>query len=228
MSRLYTLLNNYYGSDNVWAEVESVFREEGVQINIDDIYEPFKNLVIGILSQNTSDRNSTRAYIGLSRSFRITPDELAKAPINKIRDSIKPGGLYNIKAKRIKELAQTVLKRFNGDLSAITKLPKDRAREALLSLRGIGAKTTDVFLAYCMNQDTLPIDTNIKRVAKRMGIAGSEASYEEVQKALARVIPHKRRVRVHELLIRLGRDFCKVQKPLCGKCPVNSVCEKQL
>ncbi|MBU1204765.1 MAG: hypothetical protein KKE93_02560 [Nanoarchaeota archaeon] len=227
MSKLYDLLNNYYGSKGAWVEVEAVFKEQGIQIDMNDMYNPFKNLVIGILSQNTSDRNSTRAYIGLSNQFKITPTELANAPINKIRDSIKAGGLYNMKAKRIKKLAQTVLKRFHGDLSTITKLPKNKARESLLNLKGIGVKTADVFLAYCMNQDTLPIDTNIERVAKRIGITKSGAKYEEIQKALAKVIPPMRRVRGHELLIRLGRDFCKAQKPLCNKCPVISICRKQ-
>lgn len=228
MSNLYELLDNHYGSKRAWVEVDAVFKEEGIDFNWEDIHDPFKNLIIGILSQNTSDRNSTRAYIGLSKKFKITPVELANAPVNKLRDSIKAGGLYNIKAKRIKELAQTVLTRFNGDLSAITRLPKNEAREALLNLKGIGVKTADVFLTDCMNQDTLPIDTNIERVAERIGITKKGAKYEEIQKALTKLIPRTRRARGHQLLVRLGRDFCKARKALCKTCPVNSICKKQL
>lgn len=228
MSKLYDLLDKHYGSTGAWVEVEAVFKEEGIQIDMNDMYDPFKNLVIGILSQNTSDKNSTRAYIGLSKKFKMTPGELAKAPFEEVRDSIKSGGLYNMKAKRIIEFAQDVLDKYGGDLSAITKLPKDKVREALLKFKGIGVKTADVFLAYCMNEDALPIDTNIERVAKRIGIVNKSAKYDEIQKALAEEIPSMRRARGHELLIRLGRDFCKAAKPLCSECPANSLCEKKL
>jgi len=227
MSNLYDSLDNYYGLQGAWVEVEAVFKEEGIQIDMNDMYDPFKNLIIGILSQNTNDRNSTRSYIGLSKRFKITPAELAEAPFEEVRNSIKTGGLYNMKARRIIEFAQSVLNRYNGDLSVITKLPKDKAREALLKFKGIGVKTADVFLAYCMNQDVLPIDTNIERVAKRIGIVDISSKYEEKQKAVIKVVPSMQRARGHELLIRLGRDFCKAQKPLCNKCPVNSICKKQ-
>jgi len=210
------------------VEVEAVFKEEGLQIDMGDMYDPFKNLIIGILSQNTNDRNSTRAYIGLSKNFKIKPAELAKAPFGKVRDSIKTGGLYNRKAKRIIEFSQAVLSRYSGDLSTLTKLPKNKAREALLSFKGIGVKTADVFLAYCMNQDVLAIDTNVERVAKRIGIIGKSAKYGETQKALTKEITPTRRARGHELLIRLGKDFCKASRALCDKCPINSICKKKL
>lgn len=227
MFKLYNLLNKYYGVKRIWTEVEEAFKESGIKFNMDDFYNPFKNLVIGILSQNTSDRNSTRAYIGLTKRFKIAPNVLARASESAIRNAIKPGGLYNIKAKRIKKLAQVILDRYNGDLRKVTKLSKDRAREELLKLPGIGPKTADVFIGYCMNQDIFPIDTNIERVVKRIGIVDKNVKYVEIQKALAKILPPKKQLRGHELLIRLGRDFCGVRKPLCNKCPAKLLCKKK-
>ncbi len=225
MTRLFNLLNEFYGSKNVWLEVEEELKKEGKTVSLEDFYDPFKNLIIGILSQNTSDRNSTRAYMGLIKEFgKITPEILAKAPLNKIKNAIKPGGLYNLKAKRIKKLAEIILKKYNGDLTKITKLPEEKAREELLKLPGIGPKTADVFIGYCMKKDTLPIDTNIERVVKRIGVVHKNAKYEEIQKALNRIVPPEQRLRCHELLIRLGRDFCKVRNPLCERCPIRSIC----
>jgi endonuclease III len=229
MSKIFDSLNKFYGSRIAWLEVEEELKKEGKEVSFDDFYDPFKNLVIGVLSQNTSDRNSTKAYIGLVKQFRkITPQTLAKAPLDKIKNSIKSGGLYNLKAKRIKKLSQAILEKYNGDLTKLTKLSKEKAREELLNLYGIGPKTADVFMGYCMKEDTLPIDTNIERVVKRIGIVDKNAKYEEIQKALGKILPIKQRLRGHELLIRLGRDFCKFANPLCKNCPAKAICERKI
>jgi endonuclease-3 len=227
ISRLFEVLNKFYGSKTAWLEVEEELRKVGKIISFDDFYDPFKNLVIGILSQNTSDRNSTRAYINLVKKFgKITPEILAKAPLGKIKNAIKCGGLYNLKAKRLKKLARIILEKYDGNLTKIMKLPERKVRMELLNLPGIGPKTVDVFIGYCMKKNTLPIDTNIKRVAKRVGIVSADAKYAEIQKALSRVLPLKQRLKGHELLIRLGRDFCKVRNPLCKECPLKLFCKK--
>jgi len=109
--------------------------------------DPFKNLIITVLSQNTSEANSVRAYKGLIAKFEVKPDVLAHAKEAEIREAIKSGGLYNIKAKRIKELSKAVLEKFGGSLAPILALPKKEAREKFMELPGIGPKTADVLLA---------------------------------------------------------------------------------
>jgi endonuclease-3 len=153
---------------------------------------------------------------------------LAKTKESEISKAIKVGGLYKIKAKRIKELARVIIEKFEGDLRKITKLPPKEARKILISLPGIGEKTADVFLAYCMGEPTIPVDTNIARVAKRIGLVKRNAGYKEIQKALENVFSKNERIRGHELLIRLGRDFCKAKNPLCENCPISDVCKKQI
>ncbi|HUS60296.1 MAG TPA: hypothetical protein VMX76_02860 [Nevskiaceae bacterium] len=226
MSRLFNLLNVYYGSNNVWVEVEDELKKSGANITFDDFYNPFKNLVIGVLSQNTSDRNSVKACVGLIKQFKkITPLVLAKAPFGQIRNAIRPGGLYNLKAKRIKDLSQAILDRYAGDLTKITRLGKKKAREELLSFSGIGPKTADVFIGYCMKSgEALPIDTNIKRVVVRIGIVKKGARYDEIRKLLRKRLPSGKELKGHEFLIRLGRDFCKPKNPLCNDCPVKAIC----
>jgi len=226
MSKLFDLLKTYYGSNSAWIEVEDELRKSGANVTFDDFYNPFKNLVIGVLSQNTSDRNSVKAYIGLVKQFKkITPMVLAKAPFRQIRNAIRPGGLYNLKAKRIKDLSRVILDKYNGDLTEITKLEKKKARKELLSFSGIGPKTADVFIGYCMKSgEALPIDTNIKRVVVRIGIVKKGARYNEIRKLLRKKLPSGKKLRGHEFLIRLGRDFCKPKNPLCSNCPVRKIC----
>jgi len=225
---LFDVLSQVYGEGPVWTEVASVLKSEAPSMGLDEHLDPFKNLIIGILSQNTSDANCTKAYIGLAKKFEITPEALAEADVGEIRESIRPGGLYNLKSKRIKKLSLAVLEKLGGDLTELTKLPKEEAREKLLELPGIGPKTADVWLSVCGGHGVMAVDTHIARVAKRLGVAPPKATYGQIKEELEEIFPPKQRLRVHELLIRLGRDYCKPTHPLCESCPVAELCRKVL
>lgn len=227
----FIILKRTYGNSYAWTEVMEVLSSEGQDLNIgeEDIHDPFKNLIIGILSQNTNDRNCTRAYIGLVKKTEVTPLSLFSLSEVEIRDAIKAGGLYNLKAKRIKELTKTVIEKYNGDASSIMVLHNpEKTRENLLQLPGIGPKTADVFITECMGYGVMAVDTNINRVVKRMNLVLPNAGYYEIKNALEQEVPPEERLRAHELLIRLGRDYCKATKPLCKDCPLDKLCKKNL
>lgn len=208
---LFKLLEKEYGSKWPWPKGG-------------EFYDPFKNLVITILSQNTSDVNSIKAYKSLAKRFKITPMTLAHANVRKIKNAIKVGGLYNIKARRIKTLAKISLDEFDGNMGRLLDLPKKEARKRLLEMPGIGNKTADVFLAVCGKENVIPIDTHLNLIAKRLGIVEPNAKYDEIQKAFNRLIPPKRRMRGHVMLIMLGKDYCKARNPRCLECPLKGIC----
>ena len=207
----------------MWKEVKEVFESEGVPWRERNFRDPFQNLVAVVLSQNTSDKNSTRAYIGLLKKFgKITPETLKKARVEEIREAIKPGGLYNLKARRLKELTE-IFDKINT--KKLRRMSREKAREELMKIRGIGQKSADVFLNYVLGKPSFPIDTNIKRVVRRLGWVEEKASYEEMRKVLESKIPEKLWGKAHELLIRLGRDLCKPKNPKCEECPIREFCE---
>lgn len=229
--KILNILKSFYRRSSAWKEVKEVLSTEAKCLDITegDFYDPFKNLIIGILSQNTSDKNSARAYIGLVKKVkRITLEVLSKLSEKEISDAIKVGGLYNLKAKRIKMLVDEIRKKYGDASSIIVHGDPQKTRERLLELPGIGPKTADVFIAYCLNYGVIPIDTNIARVVKRIGLVPKNANYEEIKERIEKEIEPNERVRMHELLIRLGRDFCKAKTPLCNSCPISSYCKKLL
>jgi len=216
-------LLDYYGGRSLWKEVKEVFKSEGVPWRERNFRSPFQNLVAVILSQNTSDKNSTRAYIGLLKKFgKITPETLKKARVEEIREAIRPGGLYNLKARRLKELAE-IFDKIN--IKKLKRMGREEARKELMRIKGIGQKSADVFLNYVLGKPSFPIDTNIKRVVRRLGWVEEKASYEEMRKVLESKIPEKLWGKAHELLIRLGRDLCKPKNPKCGECLIREFCE---
>jgi len=185
--------------------------------------DPFSTLIATILSQNTNDRNSHRAFERLRVSFVITPQNLSKVQPEMLRPSIEVAGLSHVKSVRIVEVSREVVDRFGGNLAQVFSLPLNEAREKLMEIRGIGPKTADVLLAFSGGYEVMPVDTNIFRVVERLGFAQGR-NYERTRLILERLIPSPRLRRMHLVLITLGRKVCKARRPLCSGCPVVSLC----
>jgi len=81
-----------------------------------------------------------------------------------------------------------------------------------------------VVLLFCTGAPTLPVDTHVNRVSKRLGLAPKEADYEGVRRSLQGLYPPEEYLPVHLLLIAHGREYCKAPKPICEPCPVNRLC----
>lgn len=211
-SKLLPVLEEKYGK--YWWPVE--YPEE---IRVD----PFKNLIITVLSQNTSEVNCVRAYKGLAAKFEIEPEVLARADIGEIREAIRSGGLYNVKSKRIKLLSEAVLEDFDGDLASVLALPKKEARRRIMELPGIGDKTADVLLASRHGyHEVFVVDTHMDRIAKRLGLVGDNAKYGEIQEAIKDFIPKDERI--GGLFWLLAKYTCKAQRPKCSECPLAEMC----
>lgn len=213
-SKLMDTLEMKYGSllETIWPE-EYSFKDS------------FKKLIITILSQNTSNINTIRAYDGLSAKFEVTPKVIASAEIDQLKEAIRSGGLYNIKAKRLKDVSKAILEQYNGDIASVLSLPKEEAKMKLMKLPGVGDKTADVLLTSKYTyQKVLPIDTHFNRVAKRLGIAKPNSNYDEVQKAYMRFLPEAYRERASGLIWLLAKHTCRAQNPNCIECLLQTIC----
>jgi endonuclease-3 len=186
--------------------------------------DPFETLVTTVLSQNTADRNTARAFESLSKRFEITPEALAKADLNQIEEAIRVAGLYTSKAKTIKQAATTIIEKYHGTLQPILSLPLEEARKTLMQFPGVGPKTADVVLLFSAKQPTVPVDTHVDRVAKRLGFAPTNGDYEIVRKSLQALFDPNDYLTVHLLLIGHGRKTCKARHPACAECPVKMHC----
>jgi len=190
---------------------------------------PFKTLIATIISQNTADRNTSKAFENLSKNFEITPEALAEAKTDQIEKCIRVAGLQKNKAKTIKQVSTTILDTYHGDLGRVLSLPLKEARCTLMQMPGIGPKTADVVLLFSAAKSTIPVDTHVDRVAKRLHLAPSGGGYEAVRQSLQSVYDPKDFLAVHTTLISHGRAYCRARNPLCQQCPVSTLCpSKQL
>ena len=171
--------------------------------------DAFETLVVTIISQNTADPNTERAFERLLEAFEITPQTLAKAKLGEIEACLHVGGFYKSKAKTIQAVSKIIIEKFGGSLKPVLSLPLDEARKKLMELPGVGPKTADVVLLFSANQPTIPVDTHVNRVSKRLGLAPANGGYEEVRLSLQSLFDPKDYLAVHLLLIAHGRKYCK-------------------
>jgi endonuclease-3 len=185
---------------------------------------PVSMLVQTILSQNTSDNNSHRAFASLLSRFGDW-QPIADAGINEIADSIRAGGLGQVKAHYIKQALNDIQKeRGKIELDFLKDLPLEGARKWLTDLPGVGIKTANCVLLFSLGMPALPVDTHIFRVSKRLGLIDRNASFEHAHRLLENLVEANDTYVFHILLIEHGRKVCKAQRPYCSRCVLQKIC----
>lgn len=189
--------------------------------------DPLSTLIGTILSQSTSDVNSSRAMARLQEEFP-TWEEVRDTSAEEVIDAIRPGGLSNTKGPRI----QAVLRAISGehenlDLDFLTELPVQDAMRWLTDLEGVGPKTAACVLIFALGMPAMPVDTHVGRVMTRLGILPGRTSTATKQRLLEELIgPEPQRVyAVHVETITHGRRICKSQRPRCETCPLLHLCD---
>lgn len=186
--------------------------------------DPMGELVLTLLSQNTSDTNSGRAYIRLLSAF---PDWRAvmDADVKAIERAIQPGGLAPTKAPRLQAILREVYAR-NGslDLSFLLTMPLEDARTWLRRLPGVGPKTAACVLLFSLGRPALPVDTHVHRVATRLGLVPEKTTAEQAHELLEGKLTPVQVYPFHIQLIKHGRRTCSARRPKCDACPLARRC----
>lgn len=192
-------------------------------------HDPTSELVLTILSQNTSDANSGRAFVRLLERFRSWEDVMT-APLPELIETIQPGGLGPTKAPRIQAALHDIKERTGGfELDFLREMPLDDARAWLRTLHGVGPKTAACVLMFALGRPAMPVDTHVFRVAGRLALIperqGKAAmTAEKAHDLLERIVPEAGFYEFHLGLIKHGRRTCTSQRPKCPECVLNDLC----
>ena len=179
-----------------------------------DFNSPLELLVATVLSAQCTDKRVNAVTPVLFKRFP-TVTKLAGAKISEIEKIVYSTGFYRSKAKNIKELANKILKDFNGEV------PKTLAQ--LVTLPGVGRKTANVVLGNAFGIPGLTVDTHFGRLSRRFGWS-QETDPVKVENDVAKLIPEKEWTLLSHKLIWHGRRICHSRKPECGICPLEKLC----
>ncbi len=176
--------------------------------------DPFKILIGTMLSARSRDENTTKV-VNLLFAIYKTPQELAGADLDDIKKIIHSIGFYNVKAARIKQVAQQIVGKFGG------RVPSDI--EKLLELPGVGRKTANCVLVYAFDRPAIPVDIHVHRISNRLGIVDTNTP-EKTEEALCKAVDKSLWSRVNDTFVMYGQNICLPIKPNCGICDLKEVC----
>lgn len=207
--QVYHRLSDYFG-EPTWTPCSDVVDE----------------LIGTILSANTNDTNSGRAFAQLKARFGDDWDVVRLAPLEEIKEAIRPAGMYNQKAINLVATLER-LKQEHGEyrLDHLAAMPVADALAYLTSLPGVGHKTASIVLLFCFNRGAFPVDTHIQRISQRLGIGSRRATPEQLKGIWENLLPPSLFYPLHLNLIRHGRTICIARSPRCEICPLQSLCD---
>jgi endonuclease-3 len=184
-------------------------------LQIQEDGDPFKILIGTILSARTRDEVTTAVIKALFSRFK-NPDELSRANLSDIKKLIQKIGFYNVKASRLKEVSQLIIKKYNG------KVPSNL--NDLLTLPGVGRKTANCVLVYGFKKAAIPVDIHVHRISNRIGIVNTK-SPEATENVLQKSIDKKYWIRVNETFVTFGQNICLPIRPKCNVCQLTKICK---
>ena len=190
-----------------------LFPNPHCELNYNKDYEL---LISVMLSSQTTDKMVNRVTSILYKKYN-TLESLSKADIEDIKSIIKPLGNYNKKANNIIEISKQLL----NDTSGVVI----NDRKYLESLPGVGRKTTNVVIANLFNEDVIAVDTHVRRVSVRLGIADTNDDVYVIEKKLNMKFKNYNLGKLHHQLVLFGRYHCKARNPNCAECMLCEICK---
>ncbi len=187
------------------------------------VLPPLDELVLTILSQNTTDTNRDRAWEQLRQRF---PDwaAVAAAPLPELEEALQPGGLQRVKARRIQEtLARIYDQRGAYDLDHLRDMGLEAVRQELCDIKGLGAKSVNCILLFSLRRQAFPVDTHVFRVLERLGVH-RQRELGRANDELQAAVPEGAAFPLHVNVITHGRQVCHARRPECWRCGIEDLC----
>lgn len=182
---------------------------------------PFEIMVGAILTQNTNWRNVTRAIDNIKKAGLLEPKKLLKNR-KRIPRLIRPSGFYRLKAKRLIAFLKYYVHNYKGNISNLRTRGTQGLRSELLALPGIGSETADSILLYALSRPIFVIDVYTRRIFSRHNIFAYNLSYDDIRHIFEMKVPRDVQLynEYHALLVKLGKEHCRKNEPLCNTCPL--------
>ncbi len=175
---------------------------------------PWELLVATILSAQCTDQRVNQVTPSLFLRYR-RPAELAGAHLSDVEQIIRSTGFFKNKAKHLVACGKAVTERFGEQVPC--------TMEELITLPGVGRKTANVMLGTAFGRPSIVVDTHVKRVAKRLGLTGSD-NPDLVEQDLQQLLPTSQWTEVSQRLLLHGRYVCLARKPRCSTCGLYRYC----
>jgi endonuclease-3 len=180
--------------------LERLYPETPIPLDHKDSYTL---LVAVLLSAQCTDARVNTVTPSLF-ALADNPFDMAKQPVEKIQQIIRPCGLSPKKAAAISELSQILVEKYNGIVP--------QSFEALETLPGVGHKTASVVMSQAFGFAAFPVDTHIHRLLTRWGLTSGK-NVVQTETDAKKLFPEATWNKLHLQIIFYGREYSPARSP---------------
>lgn len=186
---------------------------------------PLDFIIRTVLSRGAAGQTSERAYTTLRSRFR-TWEAVCEAPLKDLVATIRPAGLAHIKAVQVKALLDEI-RRQQGhfDLSFLRDLSDEEVRAYLARLKSVGTKTMACAFLFALGRPAFPVDDDVFRVCRRLGLLNGQGTPEKAQTFLEPLVRSRDCHALHVHLVQHGSQVCTTRRPMCDECVLAGLCD---
>ena len=194
--------------------------------------DPYLFLVWWHCGYPASDAACAKGWAALTRDIGTEPEMLLAASPSKLAAALKPGGMVpELRAMRLKEIAERIQKEFGGELrDGLKGMTPVRVRAALKKFPNIADPGADRILLFGGISPVAAVPSNCPHVLVRIRMGQERdnygVTYREAQQTISEEVPARldARRRAYLLLKVHGQKVCKLKNPKCGECVVAQSC----
>jgi len=179
--------------------------------------DPYAIMVAEIMLQQTQVDRVIPKYHAFLTEFPTITALATASTADVIR--LWAGLGYNRRAIHLQRAAQIIVEQYDGQVPASVA--------ALRKLPGIGPYTAGAIACFAFEQDVVFLDTNIRRVVRRLCVgpdhwpAPSDATLLAHAEAL---LPVGKGWEWNQAIMELGALICTAAGPACWRCPLRQYC----
>ncbi len=184
------------------------------ELNYTNLYEL---LIAVMLSAQCTDKRVNIITPALFEKYP-SPQALANADIDELKELIKSCSFFNNKAKNLINMAKAVVENYGGEIPLDSK--------ELVKLAGVGQKTANVVMIEYTGANLMAVDTHVFRVAHRLGLSLAKTA-TETEKELTKKFKDNLHT-LHQAMVLFGRYICTAKNPKCEEeCFLREFCKSK-
>jgi len=177
----------------------------------------YTSLIGVMLSAQSQDK---RTAVACKQLFALadTPEDMLKLTQEEIIEAIRPAGLFKAKSKNILATSQMLIEKFNGQVP--------QTQEELMTLPGVGRKSSDIVMRFVWGQPHIAVDTHVFRLLWRLGWADN-LNEAKASITVNSTTPDRYKYGAHMWLITHAKLVCRSSSPGCQNCVIRAVCDQR-
>lgn len=186
-------------------------------------WDYIETLLFYLIYHSSNITAARRAFKALKEEY-VDLNEVRVSTLGEIRVTLNSAGANPEAAYQIRSLLKQIYLRENAiTLQSLAEAGPEEIKSYFSRMEHLPQHATDYLLLIRCAQHILPVDSQVARMAARVGLIAPRASEESAQRSLMKVVESERYFDFYSLFLEHASKVCS-QHPNCARCVLLQHC----